>query len=240
MPKLSKPESPKSKARKRRRQNIGYAIGITAGLACLIVLLSPGKEQFHVRGPMNSGHENFKCKSCHKPAPGTIRQQLQASLNHWLGRRATPVDFGYRDVGNEICLACHERPNDRHPVYRFLEPRFSKAREKLEPQFCISCHLEHQGRRVTLTATTYCATCHEETRLKKDPINIPHAQLIEADRWEACLGCHDFHGNHIMKTKTIVEEIWSPEKIRTYFEGGDSPYPKALHQKAKKEEDLDV
>lgn len=230
----------KSKTRNRNRQNIGYTVGIMAGCACLILLLLPNQERLHVRGPMNSGHENFKCKSCHKSASGTVRQQIQASLNYWLGRRATPVDFGHRDVTNDICLTCHERPEDRHPVYRFLEPRFSKAREKLHPEFCISCHLEHQGRRVTLKETTYCAACHEETRLKKDPINVSHARLIESDRWETCLGCHDFHGNHIMNTKTIVEDSWEPEKIRAYFEGGCSPYPETLRQKAKKEEDIDV
>lgn len=228
------------KTRKRYRQNVGYAAGILLGLLYVGILLIPEEERLHVRGPMNTGHENFKCKSCHESAPGTIRQQIQAAVTYWLGGRSTLVDFGHRDVTNDNCLGCHERPNDRHPVYRFLEPRFLKAREKLQPHLCISCHLEHQGRRVTLKETTYCATCHEETRLKKDPINVSHEQLIKADRWETCLGCHDFHGNHRMDTKTIVEEAWDPTEIRTYFEGGRSPYPKALHQKAKKEEEFDV
>jgi Cytochrome c3 len=225
---------------KRYRQNIGYAAGVLLGLACVGLLLMPELERLHVRGPMNSGHENFRCKSCHKAAPGTVRQQIQASVNYWLDKRSTAVDFGHRDVTNDICLGCHDRPNDRHPVYRFLEPRFSKAREKLQPHLCTSCHLEHQGRRVTLKETTYCAVCHEETRLKKDPINVSHEQLIQADRWETCLGCHDFHGNHIMDTRTVVEQARDPAAIRAYFEGGPSPYPKALHRKAKKEEDLDV
>jgi Cytochrome c3 len=222
----------------RRRQNIGYATGILLGFGCFILLSLPEQQQLHARGPMNTGHENFKCVSCHKPAPGSIRQQIQASVNYWIGKRATQVDFGHRDVANEICLACHERPNDRHPVYRFVEPRFYKAREKLRPQFCISCHLEHQGRRVTLSDSSYCVTCHEETRLKNDPVDIPHEQLVRTDRWETCLGCHDFHGNHVMKTKTAVRKVWDSAKIQAYFEGGRSPYPRTVHHRAKTEKDL--
>ena len=221
----------------RRRQNLGYAIGIAVGLGCLAVFLWPSQEQLHALGPMNTGHENFRCESCHVPAPGTTRQQLQATVRYWLGWRETPVDFGHQDVSNAVCLRCHERPNDRHPVYRFLEPRFAKAREQIEPQLCVSCHLEHRGQRVTLTDTGYCSTCHKETTLKRDPMDIPHERLIAEDRWETCLGCHDFHGNHLMKTKTRVEEVWPQAQLRAYFNGGPSPYPKALHHPAKKESD---
>jgi len=48
-------------------------------------------------------------------------------------------------------------------------------------------------------------------------------------------GCHDFHGNHIMKTKKTVEQIIPAEKIRAYFQGGASPYGDDRHYKAKKE-----
>jgi hypothetical protein len=222
-------------APKRRRQNLGYAIGITVGLVCLGILLAPSQEKLHVRGPMNTGHEEFKCTSCHKPARGTLRQQLQANVRYLLGLREMAADFGQRDVTSEICLECHDRPKDRHPVYRFLEPRFAKARANLQPQFCISCHLEHHGRRVTRREIGYCVNCHKDTKLKNDPITISHADLITAEHWESCLGCHDFHGNHVMKTKTVVKEAFTPEQIRIYFEGGPSPYPKTLYYKAQKE-----
>jgi hypothetical protein len=52
---------------------------------------------------------------------------------------------------------------------------------------------------------------------------------------ENCLGCHDFHGNHIMKTKKTVEQIIPADKIRAYFQGGESPYGINRHFKAKKE-----
>ncbi|MGH8469197.1 MAG: hypothetical protein ACREVY_09530 [Gammaproteobacteria bacterium] len=40
-----------------------------------------------------------------------------------------------------------------------------------------------------------------------------------------------------MKTKTRVEEVWPQAQLRAYFNGGPSPYPKALHHPAKKASD---
>ena len=65
----------------------------------------------------------------------------------------------------------------------------------------MSCHREHQGVRVTLTEIGYCRHCHEETRLKRDPLDVSHEALIKAKEWDSCLGCHDFHGNHRMTVR---------------------------------------
>ena len=219
----------------RKPQQLAYKLGIVIGLVVLIVLLSPAYDKFHIRGPMNSGHDKLKCGSCHQDAPGSLRQQIQANLRYALGRRERLADFGHLDVGNESCLDCHERPNDRHPVYRFLEPRFLKARENLRPQFCVSCHTEHKGKRVTRADIGYCVNCHKKTKLRKDPLDVPHDRLIALKRWESCLGCHDFHGNHIMETTKAVEQVIPAEKIRAYFLGGASPYGDDRHYKAKKE-----
>lgn len=223
----------------RKRQHLAYRLGIAVGLIGLAVLSSPGYDKFHVRGPMNSGHESLKCEACHQDAPGSLRQQIQANLRYALSLREHAADFGHKDVTNENCLACHERPNDRHPVYRFLEPRFLKAREALSPQFCVSCHAEHKGQRVTRTEIDYCVNCHKKTRLRKDPLDVPHERLIVLKRWESCLGCHDFHGNHLMKTAKTVAVIIPAEKIRAYFQGGASPYGTERRYKAKKEVDHD-
>lgn len=219
----------------RKRQYLAYKLGIMIGLLALAVLLLPAYDTYHVRGPMNSGHDTLKCESCHQGAPGSLRQQIQANLRYALGLRERLADFGHQAVTNENCLACHERPNDRHPVYRFLEPRFLKAREALSPHFCVSCHSEHKGRRVTRAETGYCVNCHKKTKLRKDPLDVPHDRLIALNRWESCLGCHDFHGNHIMKTKKTVEAIIPAGKIRAYFQGGPSPYGDERRYKAKKE-----
>lgn len=219
----------------RKPQYLAYALGIIIGVLGMAVLLTPANDKFHAHGPMNSGHETIKCESCHQDAPGSLRQQIQANLRYAFGQRERLADFGHQDVGNENCLDCHERPNDRHPVYRFLEPRFLKAREALRPQFCVSCHTEHKGQRVTRAEIGYCVSCHKKTKLRKDPLDVPHDRLIALKRWESCLGCHDFHGNHIMKTKKVVDQVIPTEKIRAYFRGGKSPYGEGRHFKAKKE-----
>lgn len=219
----------------RKRQNLAYWLGACLGLAILMFNALPAGEQFHAKGPLNTGHETLSCAACHQNAAGSFRQQIQANLRYALGQRDAPVDFGRKPVGNEACLGCHERPNDRHPVYRFLEPRFAQARDKLRPHQCASCHAEHNGKRVTLAEIGYCVQCHKDTKLRKDPLDVSHADLIAGKRWDTCLGCHDFHGNHIMKTEKSVEKVFPPEKIRAYFDGGTSPYGSARHHKAKKE-----
>ncbi|HYE36302.1 cytochrome c3 family protein [Methylocaldum sp.] len=221
--------------RVRQRQRIGFIAGLAGGAAALAALLAPSQERWHVRGPMNTGHEALRCESCHKSAPRSLRQQVQASVRYWVGLRKTLDDFGYLGVTNDICLGCHDRPNDRHTVFRFCEPRFAEARAKLQPQLCVSCHLEHRGRRVTLSMTTYCEVCHRETKLRKDPLDISHANLIALNQWESCLGCHDFHGNHIMKVRKVVAEGLPTAEIRNYFAGAPSPYAKTKRYKAKKE-----
>lgn len=224
--------------RRRKRRNLGLLIGCIFGIGVFIALIQPQLDHWHRRGPMTQGHESLRCETCHKPSPGSVRQQLQALVRHGLGLRKTPADFGSRDVDNDICLNCHDRPNDRHPVFRFSEPRFAKARASLAPQFCISCHLEHRGRRVTLETTAYCEVCHRETKLNKDPLDIPHKDLIAGKRWSTCLGCHDFHGNHLMKTPLAVIEGIPEDRIKAYFAGGPSPYSERKKYPARKEQDL--
>ncbi|CAG7857395.1 hypothetical protein MCAMS1_02199 [biofilm metagenome] len=219
----------------RKPQQLAYKLGMLLGLLGLAVLLSSAFDPYHAAGPMNSGHEQLQCKSCHQEAPGTLRQQVQANLRHALGLRERLADIGHQAVTNERCLECHERPNDRHPVYRFLEPRFGKARAALSPHYCGSCHTEHQGRRVTRTDIGYCVNCHKKTRLRKDPLDVPLDRLIALKRWDSCLGCHDFHGNHLMKTPSRVEQMIPAEKIRAYFQAGASPYGDDRHFQAKKE-----
>ena len=220
----------------RRFQNAGYLLGVLVGLICLFILFLPGQEHLHASGPMNTGHEELSCAACHKEARGSIRQQLQANVKYLLGLRETATDFARRAVTNNECWSCHERPNDRHPVFRFFEPRFAEARDNLQPQHCNSCHLEHQGKRVTLAGIGYCVHCHEDTRLKNDPITIPHETLIAQKNWDTCLGCHDFHGNHVMETETDVSKVFPVARIRSYFAGDASPYSNTRHHKAKKEE----
>jgi len=196
-------------------------------------LVAPGQEHLSAPGAMNVGHETLACDSCHEPAAGTVRQQVQANARFALGLRKSPVDFGNADVENEDCIACHERPFDRHPVFRFNEPRFEEARAKLAPHQCQSCHREHSGAKVVVEAT-YCETCHSDLKLEDDPIDMPHETLVEDQRWDTCLGCHDFHGNHRFETPTKLRQAVPKWRIEAYFAGKASPYGKELLAPAKK------
>lgn len=201
------------------------------GLACLVVFFLPGQERLRQRGPMNTGHDSVACASCHTQAPGSIRQQIQANTRFILGLRKTTVDFGHLPVQNDQCLACHERPNDTHPIFRFLEPRFAEARQTIAPQNCVSCHREHNGVRVT-AEPSFCSSCHQELRLRKDPLSITHEQLVKDEKWQTCLGCHDYHGNHPMNAPTSLRDTIPIARILDYMDGGRSPYPGPVRHKA--------
>jgi hypothetical protein len=183
---------------------------------------------------MNSGHEQLACNDCHRPAPGTVRQQLQANARYLLGSRGHAADFGERAVSNVDCLSCHERPFDRHPVYRFKEPRFSEARRAIAPHECASCHREHSGVRVSI-ANGYCMHCHDKLMLRDDPLDVSHRELIERENWNSCLGCHDYHGNHELDPAHALSESTSEIELKRYFSGGASPYPDALRRPALRE-----
>jgi hypothetical protein len=217
-----------------RRRRVGIVTGLCLAAGALGFFLFPGQEHFTAPGTMNTGHEKVACVNCHLPAPGTVRQQLQADARYLLGLRETPADFGMRGVSNDDCLACHERPFDRHPAFRFTEPRFAETRQTLAPHRCQSCHNEHSGARVTVQAG-YCASCHGTLEMKNDPLNISHAELVRQGRWLTCLGCHDFHGNHVMDSRTRIADGVAARQIQIYFEGGTSPYPPQLRKPARHE-----
>jgi Cytochrome c3 len=210
-----------------RRRRAGVVTGLCLAAAALGFFLYPGFEHLTAPGRMNAGHEKVSCVSCHQRAPGTVRQQLQADARYLLGLREAPADFGLRGVSNDDCLACHERPFDRHPAFRFTEPRFAEARQTLAPHQCASCHREHSGARVTAPAG-YCVGCHDTLEMKNDPLNVPHVELVRQGRWLTCLGCHDFHGNHVMDSRTRVADDLAARHVQRYFEGGVSPYPSQL------------
>lgn len=200
----------------------GYQVGIVFSILLVIVLVLPRSERMRSIGPANTGHKSLVCQDCHKLAPGTVRQQLQANSLFRIGVKEKSVDFGYYPVSNTECFACHNNPNDKHPVDRF-EKDFDQIKAYISPQECISCHKEHKEARVT-TSYTFCSHCHQDLKLKNDPLDVSHKKLIEKNMWSSCLGCHDYHGNHIMELKTVVEEKIPVLEILKYFMGGSSPY----------------
>lgn len=217
------PKADDNLQRESRLKFISYTVGAVIGLLGCATLVLANWNHLYAKGPANTGHEKLVCVDCHLEAPGTVRQQLQAKARFWLGMRESDVEFGHITVGNEQCDACHARPKDAHPVHRFLEPRFKKARDELGAQNCVSCHREHTGVRSTLPETA-CSHCHQELKLKKEPLDVPHHVLIEQKNWASCLGCHDYHSNHKRKVQTALKEAYSPAVIKTYMDGGASPY----------------
>jgi hypothetical protein len=222
------------------RRRVGLAAGCVIGGAIVALLNMPGCETFHAPGPMNTGHAELACSACHREAPGSVRQQLQTVMRIWLdidADNAAPLDVGYRAVTNTECLGCHDRPNDRHPAFRFLEPRFAVVREALHPEQCASCHREHAGTRITIAERTFCRHCHDPIALDRDPLDVPHRELVASQRWDSCLGCHDFHGNHASRPPQRLEDKHTNARIESYFDGGASPYGEPQRHATSKEVD---
>lgn len=183
-------------------------------------------------GPIQQAHTAIECSSCHAAGSGSVRQQVQANLFFALGKRSTAVNFGYQPVTSEHCLICHERANDRHPIYRFNEPRFAEARQQLGVNSCFGCHSEHEDARVSMNLSA-CSHCHEDLVLKPDPLDVTHAQLVLDDAWSSCLGCHDFHGNHPHNPQTKVADAFHVDVILDYFKNGFDPYGSPKFYEAK-------
>lgn len=225
-------------SRKRKRQWIGLCTGFFVSAIAYVTLSLPQNDDFLSKGPMNTGHENLKCETCHTPARGNVFQQAQANIMHTVGLRNSEADFGTENVDNTKCLDCHDRANDRHPLHRFEEPRFAQARNDLGVTECESCHQEHNGVRITQSNIGYCQSCHEDTEMRNDPLEISHKELIGQKKWNTCLQCHDFHGNHLFHASTTLKDTIPIQEIRAYFKGGNSPYAQSKKYYAMTEEEL--
>jgi hypothetical protein len=196
---------------------------VPAALLAAWALLAGQGQHVLAHGPLLAKHQGTACASCHFPAPGSTRQQIQAELRYLPGLRATPVDFGYQPVQSAQCLTCHERANDRHPIYRFREPRFRDAAQIVEATSCMGCHSEHGTVKIS-SGTTFCAACHQDLKLKADPIDVPHITLIKQENWGSCMTCHDFHGNHRYDVPNRMADALPLGSLRSYVSGGADPY----------------
>ncbi len=221
----------------RKRQYIGSLIGISIGIIIYIILPLKQSETYLSLGPLNTGHDQLSCNSCHTDAKGNLWQQIQSNIAFTFGARKTQADFGTENVDTKKCLECHERANDRHPTHRFLEPRFKEAIAKINATQCETCHREHNNTRVVLNSANFCMNCHYDLEVKNDPIDIPHSKLISEKQWSTCLQCHDFHGNHIYDVATKMKDTISLKKIQAYLKGGLDPFSqKKTHQPLSEEE----
>lgn len=97
----------------------GFLWGLFLALAALLTIFVPELAWVHAPGHANIGHEDVICTGCHKPAQGTLRQQLQAKVRYIVGLRQSDVVIGHEPVSNAMCVGCHSRKSDSHPVDRF-------------------------------------------------------------------------------------------------------------------------
>ncbi|KJD36559.1 hypothetical protein PW52_02605 [Tamlana sedimentorum] len=208
----------------RKRQVIGGLIGLVVGVAAFFLLTLESNESYVSIGPMNTGHETLSCYACHADAKGSLLQQVQSNTSHALGFREKGVDFGTQDVTANNCLECHDRPNDRHPIYRFSEPRFSDAIQNIDATTCVTCHSEHHGERITLDKINYCMNCHQDLAVENDPLDVSHKDLIAKKQWTTCIQCHDFHGNHRYEVASKMKDTIALKAISSYLKGGVDPY----------------
>ncbi len=208
----------------RKRQFLGGIIGVILGCSMFYTLTLDTTEAYISIGPMNTGHQDLSCFSCHADAKGNLLEQVQSNISHTFGVREEGVDFGTKDVTVDNCLQCHDRPNDRHPTYRFSEPRFKEAVNQIDATTCITCHTEHQEERVSVVSINYCMNCHQDLEVENDPLDISHKNLIAKEEWFTCIQCHDFHGNHKYDVPEKLSDTIPMESIQDYFKGGEDPY----------------
>ena len=208
----------------RQRQFLGGVIGLIIGVAIFIFFTTNTAEEYISLGPMNVGHSKLSCVACHSDAKGNLSQQIQSNIQYMFSMREEGVDFGTQDVTVRNCLECHDRPNDRHPTYRFSEPRFKEAIKQINTTTCITCHSEHNEERVTVANINYCMNCHQDLKVENDPVDIPHADLIKKGQWSTCIQCHDFHGNHKYQVATKLKDTIPMNIIKAYMKGGQDPY----------------
>lgn len=206
---------------KIRYAALGLLVPVT--YLCFAAFQTPVIQQALAHGPIQIGHDTLECNDCHKKPDASWRQQIQANVHYVVGARSEPVDFGYHPVESSTCLDCHDRPNERHPVYRFREPRFQEALEQVDASSCLGCHSEHANER-SFADIEFCSACHEDLKLQSDPVDVAHETLIANDDWGTCMGCHDYHGNHIYQTPTILSSAISVDELRAYLSAGPNPY----------------
>ena len=219
---------------KRKNRSEIVSLALVIGAIFMGIWSIPPGLGLRAKGPMNTSHERLQCESCHKEAPGTLRQQLGHNSQAFLGLHdISPVAVGYKEVDNKVCMECHDRPDDLHPVSRFMEPQFAEQRATLKAHECNGCHGEHQGKRVANVGIAMCKSCHSDMEVAYDQVQPTHAQLLEDDAWETCMSCHDFHGNHLTEIPTRLEKGIPTEALLDYLDGGPDPYSVAKKHTAK-------
>ena len=117
---------------------LGFSLALLSSAIALVLFFMPDLASALSPGRMTAGHEGLACDACHKAAPGTMRQQIQANVAHWVGRRTEGTPFGNRPVASAECIACHTRKDDDHPVHCFRERAFWRPSTRSTPGLALA------------------------------------------------------------------------------------------------------
>jgi len=203
-------------------------VGVLLTLILFVVINSPQQEQFLSPGGDREMHEGMACHQCHQTAPGSVRQQVQANVHHWLGLRESGAAFITEPVDSNDCQDCHEMPNNRHPEHRMVHSEYFDLRENLSQHECSGCHDHHSSINL-VHSMNFCMHCHDVWGNKEDTITPKHTTLIAEERWETCLQCHEFHGSHGYKSPLLLSEAIPVEEVQMYLDGAaPAPYGNLL------------
>jgi len=91
----------KNKKQLFSNKRMSLVMGLIFGLIMIGFFTSPSNEIYLSKGDCNIGHENLECNDCHKEAPGTTRQQLQAKVKYWLSTNESNPTIGLNPVDNK-------------------------------------------------------------------------------------------------------------------------------------------
>ena len=174
---------------------------------------------------MNTGHDTSPASRVTCRAPGSVRQQLQA-IARALGRGRPAARSTSASAPSPTRSA---RPATTAPT---MSPGVPLPRAALrrgprgDPSRAMHVVPPRARRRARDRSPTEptAATATRDLDVKNgSPRRLaPHAR--RGQRWDTCLGCHDFHGNHGLSHRPARRRD-RPAAIQTYLDGGPSPYP---------------
>lgn len=247
----------------RLRRTVVLSVWAFTFGALLLVFQSPGRNEILAPGPLTSQHAQIlagmggnRCSACHS-----------AGSSNWFGWARTVVgDHAACPTSqSELCLDCHRQTIDpalaANPhalereqlqlLTRRQETAFRVAGLELatEPAFrqlaCSTCHVEHQGAMVDLTAMSdqQCQTCHTQRHRSFEnghpEFQLGGSQLPSAIRFDhqthsakyfpegqrefACAACHEGDSQRNVMRLTSFEAMCSSchaQTIRTTGQQG--------------------
>lgn len=151
----------------RRRLLIAIVIAMIAvDGVCFVLLLAPTGQEFVLPGPLTRAHATFEdeCESCHVGLDG-----LTKPVQHGLLLTEAAL------AESRLCIECHDRGQHGLLAHSLpaetlarpgaqAAPSMGPARSSRGELACASCHREHRGVAVDLTAITddACQSCHGE------------------------------------------------------------------------------